>query len=258
MADGTADGPKDSLSRPSSDVAFTPIVKAFQDKRGSREQYARMEAQGGLRTTVTPDLAAFLAEARSFYLATTNADGQPYVQHRGGPPGFLRVIDERTLGFADFKGNRQYITTGNLAENPRAFIFVMDYAHRRRMKLWGRARIVADDPALLARLWPEGYEARPEQIILFEVEAWDTNCPQHIPQMFHAEDVGNTILQFQARIRELECGGGCVEGRSERGGIRLRAMAGSVQLPRRAEAPTEGAFVRRAIQVRSCAQRHLA
>ena len=113
-------------------------------------------------------------------------------------------VDERTLGFADFKGNRQYITTGNLADNPRAFIFIMDYAHRRRIKLWGRARVVADDPALLARLWPEGYEARPEQIILFEVEAWDTNCPQHIPQMFHADDVGGTILQFQARIKELE------------------------------------------------------
>ena len=155
------------MTRPSSDVAFTPTVKAIQAERGSRNGYA-------------------------------------YIQHRGGPPGFLRVVDEHTLGFADFKGNRQYITTGNLADNPRAFIFVMDYTQRRRIKLWGRARVVADDAALLARLWPEGYEARPEQIILFEVEAWDTNCPQHIPQMFHAEDVGNTILQFQARIRELE------------------------------------------------------
>ena len=121
---------------------------------------------------------------RSFYLATASADGQPYVQHRGGPPGFLRVVDERTLGFADFKGNRQYITTGNLAENGKAFIFIMDYAQRRRVKLWGRARVVEADAALLARLWPEGYEARPEQAILFEIEAWDTNCPQHIPQMF--------------------------------------------------------------------------
>ena len=126
------------------------------------------------------------------------------MQHRGGPPGFLRVIDERTLGFADFKGNRQYITTGNLAENPKAYIFVMDYAQRRRVKLWGRARVVEDDEALLARLWPEGYKARPEQAILFEIEAWDTNCPQHIPQMFHAEDVAHTLTQLQARIRELE------------------------------------------------------
>jgi predicted pyridoxine 5'-phosphate oxidase superfamily flavin-nucleotide-binding protein len=163
-----------------------------------------MEAKGGWRTAISADLAAFLGEVRSFYLATANAEGHPYIQHRGGPPGFLRVIDDHTLGFADYKGNRQYITTGNLADNPRAFIFIMDYAQRRRIKLWGRARIVADDPALLARLWPEGYDARPEQIILFEVEAWDTNCPQHIPQMFHAKDVGHTIQQFQARIRELQ------------------------------------------------------
>jgi predicted pyridoxine 5'-phosphate oxidase superfamily flavin-nucleotide-binding protein len=192
------------MTRPSSDVAFTPTVKAIQAERGSRSGYAKMEEKGGWRSAISSDLAAFLAEVRSFYLATANAEGHPYIQHRGGPPGFLRVVDEHTLGFADFKGNRQYITTGNLADNPRAFIFVMDYAQRRRIKLWGRARVVADDPALLARLWPEGYEARPEQIILFEVEAWDTNCPQHIPQMFHADDVGNTILQFQARIRELE------------------------------------------------------
>lgn len=189
---------------PSSDVAFTLAVKAIQAKRGSRERYAKVEQKGGWRTTVTPDLAGFLGEVRSFYLATASAAGQPYVQHRGGPPGFLRVVDERTLGFADFKGNRQYITTGNLAENGKAFIFVMDYAQRRRVKLWGRARVVEGDAALLARLWPEGYEARPEQAILFEIEAWDTNCPQHIPQMFHAEDVARTIGQFQARVRELE------------------------------------------------------
>jgi len=194
----------DGLPHPSSDVAFTPAVKAAQASRGSRDHYARMEAKGGFRTTVTPDLAGFLAEARSFYLATASADGQPYVQHRGGPPGFLRVFDERTLGFADFKGNRQYITTGNLAENPRAYLFVMDYARRRRVKLWGRARVVEDDPALLARLWPEGYAARPEQVILFEIEAWDTNCPQHIPQMFHADDVGRTVVALQGRIEELE------------------------------------------------------
>ena len=194
----------DGLPRPSSDVAFTPAVKTAQASRGSRDPNARMEAKGGFRTTVTPDLAGFLAEARSFYLATASADGQPYVQHRGGPPGLLRVFDERTLGFADFKGNRQYITTGNLAENPRAYIFVMDYAQRRRVKLWGRARVVEDDPALLARLWPEGYAARPEQVILFEVEAWDTNCPQHIPQKFDAADVAQALASRDARIAELE------------------------------------------------------
>lgn len=135
------------MSDRASDVAFTPTVKAIQAKRGSREQYAKAEERGGWRTTITADLASFLAEARSFYLATASADGQPYVQHRGGPPGFLRVVDERTLGFADFKGNRQYITTGNLADNPKAYIFVMDYAHRRRVKLWGRARVKATRPA---------------------------------------------------------------------------------------------------------------
>ncbi len=192
------------MSQPSSDVAFTPAVKAIQEKRGSRGQYARMEQRGGWQTVITPDLAGFLSEVRSFYLATASADGQPYIQHRGGPPGFLRVIDERTLGFADFKGNRQYITTGNLSENAKAYIFVMDYAHRRRVKLWGRARVAENDTALLAKLWPEGYQAREEQAILFEVEAWDTNCPQHIPQMFHAEDVAGTIVKFQERIKELE------------------------------------------------------
>jgi predicted pyridoxine 5'-phosphate oxidase superfamily flavin-nucleotide-binding protein len=192
------------MSRPSSDVAFSPAVKAVQARRGSRGSYARIEAKGGFRTAVTPDLAEFVAAARSFYLATASGDGQPYVQHRGGPPGFLRVVDERTLAFADYKGNRQYITTGNLAENDRAYIFVMDYAQRRRVKLWGRARVVEGDAALLARLWPEGYEARPEQVILFEIEAWDTNCPQHIPQLFAAEDVARTLVQLQARIKELE------------------------------------------------------
>lgn len=192
------------MSQPSSDVAFTPAVKAIQEKRGSRGQYARMEQRGGWQTVITPDLAGFLSEVRSFYLATASADGQPYIQHRGGPPGFLRVIDERTLGFADFKGNRQYITTGNLSENAKAYIFVMDYAHRRRVKLWGRARVAENNTALLAKLWPEGYQAREEQAILFEVEAWDTNCPQHIPQMFHAEDVAGTIVKFQERIKELE------------------------------------------------------
>jgi predicted pyridoxine 5'-phosphate oxidase superfamily flavin-nucleotide-binding protein len=193
-----------NTKRPSSDVAFSPSVKAVQARRGSREAFAKAEERGGWRTGITADMAAFVGEVRSFYLATASADGQPYVQHRGGPPGFLKVLDEHTLAFADFKGNRQYITSGNLAENPRAQMFIMDYAQRRRLKIWGRARIVEDDDALLARLWPEGYKARPEQVIVFEVDAWDTNCAQHIPQLFAAEDVARTILQFQARIRELE------------------------------------------------------
>jgi uncharacterized protein len=192
------------MKHPASDVAFSPAVKAVQAQRGSRAGYARIEEKGGWRTIITPELADFLAATRSFYLATASAEGQPYIQHRGGPAGFLHVLDEKTLGFADYAGNRQYITTGNLGENARAMIFVMDYAARRRLKLWGKARILTEDAALLARLWPQGYAARPEQAILFELAAWDSNCPQHIPRLFAAEDVAETIRAMQARIRELE------------------------------------------------------
>jgi uncharacterized protein len=192
------------MKHASSDVAFSPAVKAVQAQRGSRAGYARMEQKDGWCTVITSELKDFLARTRSFYLATASAEGQPYIQHRGGPEGFLRVLDEKTLGFADYAGNRQYITTGNLGENARAMLFVMDYAARRRLKLWGKARLVTNDAALLARLWPQGYAARPEQAILFELAAWDSNCPQHIPRLFAAEDVGETIRTLQARIRELE------------------------------------------------------
>lgn len=189
---------------PSSDVAFTPAVKAVQERRGSRKAYRHVEEKGGWRTTVSPELAAFIAERDSAYLATANAAGQPYVQHRGGPRGFIRVIDEKTLGFADYTGNRQYITTGNLAENDRAFLFLMDYAERRRLKLWGRARVVEDDAELMARLMPRGYDAHPLQAILFTLEAWDINCPQHIPQKFDAAAVNAAIAKLNRRIEELE------------------------------------------------------
>jgi len=198
--DSTAAGP----TRPSSDVAFTASVKALQEQRGSRRRYQRLEAKGGFRQSITPDLIAFLAERNSFYLATSNAEGQPYIQHRGGPKGFLSVLDEHTLGFADFGGNQQFITLGNLADNPRAFIFAMDYAQRRRVKLWGRARVVADDPALLERLADPAYPGKPEQAILFAVEAWDINCPQHIPQLVAIADVLPVVERLEARIRELE------------------------------------------------------
>ena len=193
-----------SKSAPSSDIAFTPTIKAIQSRKGSRAAYAGMEQRGGWQTTIDPDLAAFIGEVRSFFLATANSEGQPYVQHRGGPPGFLRVIDRNTLGFADFKGNRQFITEGNLHDNPKAFLFLIDYALQRRVKIWGRARMVEATPALLARLMPESYRARPEQILLFEVEAWDANCPQHIPQRFEADDVARVLAQRDARIAELE------------------------------------------------------
>ena len=188
----------------SSDVAFTPAVKSIQARKGSRKSYAHVEENGGWRTEVDDDLAAFLAESNSLFLATASADGQPYMQHRGGPKGFVKVLDKHTLAFADFSGNRQYITQGNLAENPKANIFIMDYAHRRRVKLWGTARVVEDDAALLASLMPAGYKARPEQVILFTIAAWDTNCPQHIPQKFDAGDVAAALAARDARIAELE------------------------------------------------------
>ena len=188
----------------SSDIAFSSSVKAVQERRGSRAAYARMEEKGGFATAIAQSLADFIASARSFYLATANKDGQPYIQHRGGPPGFLRVLDAKTLAFADFSGNRQYITTGNLEDNPRAMMFLMDYANRRRVKIWGTARVVENDPELIARLLPEGYRARAEAAILFNVEAWDVNCPQHIPQMLFAEDVAEMMRALGERIERLE------------------------------------------------------
>ena len=188
----------------SSDVAFTPAVKAIQARKGSRDAYAHVEQRGGWRTEVDEDLAAFLAETNSLYLSTASADGQPYIQHRGGPKGFVKILDKTTLAFADYRGNRQYITQGNLSENPKAYIFIMDYAHRRRVKIWGEARVVDDDPALLASLMPKGYRARPEQVIVFRIAAWDTNCPQHIPQKFDAADVAAALAARDARIAELE------------------------------------------------------
>ncbi|THD68208.1 MAG: pyridoxamine 5'-phosphate oxidase [Bradyrhizobium sp.] len=188
----------------SSDVAFTPAVKAVQTRKGSRLAYAGVEQNGGWRTEVDADLAAFLATQDSLFMATATADGQPYIQHRGGPKGFIKVLDRNTLAFADYSGNRQYITQGNLTENPKACIFLMDYAHRRRVKIWGEARVVDDDPALLQSLMPQGYKARPEQVILFGISAWDTNCPQHIPQKFDAADVAAALAARDARIAELE------------------------------------------------------
>lgn len=191
------------MSTPSSDIAFTPRIKAIQAERGSRANYARMEERGGFRTELSEDLTQFLSGVDTAYLATANAAGQPYAQHRGGPKGFIRIVGPKTLAFADYKGNRQFITTGNLAENDKAFLFLMDYAHRRRVKLWGRAR-VSDDARIISELMPGDYAAKPEQAILFEVEAWDINCPQHIPQKIDASDVERVVRELQARIAALE------------------------------------------------------
>ena len=193
-----------AMPRFSSDVAFTPTVKAIQERKGSRHGYASMEQRGGWRTGITPDLAGFIGQQISIFMATATADGQPYVQHRGGPPGFLHVLDERTIAFADFSGNRQYISQGNLADNPKAHLFLIDYMHQRRVKIWGEAKIVEDDPELLQRLMPECYKARPEQVIVFTVSAWDSNCHQHIPQRFEAADVAAALTARERRIEELE------------------------------------------------------
>jgi len=187
-----------------SDVAFTPAVKAEQENRGSRGAYAKALAKRDWADTVTEDLKAFLAERNSFYLATASADGQPYIQHRGGPKGLLKVLDDKTLAFADFSGNRQYISLGNLAENDKAYIFLMDYANRRRIKIWGRARIVEGDDALTETLMEPGYKARPERVVLFDVTAWDVNCPQHIPRKLDLEDVEADRSALVARVAELE------------------------------------------------------
>jgi hypothetical protein len=188
----------------SSDVAFSPSVKAVQARKGSRNAYHHVEERGSWQTRITPDLAAFIGAQRSIFLATVNAEGQPYIQHRGGPAGFLRVLDDKTIGLVDFSGNRQYITQGNLADNPKAHLFLIDYAHQRRIKLWGKARVVEGDEELMRKLMPDGYKARPEQVILFTISAWDENCPQHIPQRFEAADVAAASAERDKRIKTLE------------------------------------------------------
>jgi predicted pyridoxine 5'-phosphate oxidase superfamily flavin-nucleotide-binding protein len=187
-----------------SDVAFSPAVKRVQSERGSRAAYARVERDGGFETLVTDDLRAFLAQVDTGFLATASAEGQPYLQHRGGPRGFIRAIDDRTLAFVDFAGNRQYISTGNLTENDRVCLFLIDYVRRRRVKVWGTARVVPVTDELLAELAPADYRARPEQVVLITVSAWDVNCPQHIPQKLDATDVAQTIRGLEKRIAELE------------------------------------------------------
>jgi predicted pyridoxine 5'-phosphate oxidase superfamily flavin-nucleotide-binding protein len=188
----------------SSDVAFTPSVKRVQELKGSREAYARMEARGAWQTHLSADIVEFIAAQRSFFMATASREGQPYMQHRGGPPGFLRVLDARTLAFADYAGNRQYITLGNLDENPLAQLFLIDYVDQRRVKIWGEARVVEDDPGLLARLKPPNYRARAERAIVFSVQAWDENCPQHIPRRYEAADVDAALADRDQRIAQLE------------------------------------------------------
>jgi predicted pyridoxine 5'-phosphate oxidase superfamily flavin-nucleotide-binding protein len=192
------------MKPPISDVAFTDSVKAVQQRMGSRKHYERMETAGGWENTISKDLADFIGDRDSCYLATANTKGQPYVQHRGGPKGFLKVLDERTLAFADFAGNRQYISVGNLAENNRAFLFLMDYASQTRVKIWGTAEVVDHDPRLVKQLTDPSYKGKPERAIRFHVEAVDINCRQHIQPRFTQEQVEALVQPLRDRLAELE------------------------------------------------------
>jgi uncharacterized protein len=182
---------------------FTPAAQKAQGERGSAKAYERRVAEG-FPDTVTPELAQFIAEQDTAFIATATADGAPYIQHRGGPKGFVKVIDEHTLGFADYRGNRQYITLANLSENDRAYLFLLDPARKQRIKLWGRARVVENDPALVERLFDKGYKAKPERAILFTIDAWDVNCSQHITARFTEADLEEALKTVQTRIVALE------------------------------------------------------
>jgi predicted pyridoxine 5'-phosphate oxidase superfamily flavin-nucleotide-binding protein len=182
---------------------FTPAARQAQAERGSTKAYAERVAEG-FPDRVTPELAQFIAELDTAFLATATADGAPYIQHRGGPKGFIKIVDERTLGFADYRGNRQYITLGNLSENDRAFLFLLDPARRQRIKLWGRARVVENDPALIEKLFDAGYKAKPERAILFTIEAWDVNCSQHIVARFSEAELEEAFTAVQTKVAALE------------------------------------------------------
>jgi predicted pyridoxine 5'-phosphate oxidase superfamily flavin-nucleotide-binding protein len=186
-----------------SDLVFPPAVRRAQAERGTAHVYDRKVA-AGFPNTVTPELAAFIAEQDTAFLGTASADGAPYIQHRGGPPGFIKVVDERTLGFADYRGNKQFITLGNLSENDRAYLFLIDFSRRQRIKLWGRARVVENDDALIAKLFDQGYKAKPERVILFTIEAWDVNCSQHITARLSEAEIEQMAVTVRERIGELQ------------------------------------------------------
>jgi len=184
-------------------LVFTPAVQKAQAERGSARAYAQRVAEG-FPDKVTPELAAFIAEQDTAFLATATADGAPYIQHRGGPKGFIKVVDEKTLGFADYRGNRQYITLANLSENDRAYLFLLDPARRQRIKIWGHARVVEGDPVLVAKLFDVGYGAKPERAILFTVDAWDVNCSQHITTRFTEAEIEEAFAAARSKMEELQ------------------------------------------------------
>lgn len=234
------------MKRPISDIAFTPAVKAAQERLGSRKAYASMEErgeQGPWRDMVTPELAEFIAERDSLYLGTASAAGQPYVQHRGGPTGFIKVLDEHTLALADFVGNSQYISVGNLNENNKAFIFLMDYPNRHRVKIWGTAEFIESDPELLKRVVDSGYNARPERALVFHVSGWSPNCPLHIRPRLTAEEMEPMLQPLRRRIAELEEMNASLQKRLGETSPEVvsKEAATEVGPPLIAESPTEGA-----------------
>jgi len=193
--------PKDAIT--DADIVFSEAVRATQARYGASEVGDRILARGW-RTAVDADLGEFLAAQDSFYLSTASADGRPYIQHRGGPMGFLKILDDKTLAFADFRGNKHYITAGNLSENDQAFIFLMSYAAQTRIKIWGRAEVVDDDPSLIAALSDTAYDGVIERAIKFHVEAWDINCRQHITRRYTEPDIEKLVAGLQSKIIELQ------------------------------------------------------
>ncbi len=188
------------------ELAFTPSVKAAQSFYGSREKNSRFEFADDARNRLTEHKANFIAERDSFYQATVSESGWPYIQHRGGPKGFLKVLDDRTLGFADFRGNVQYLSVGNLNANDRISLILMDYPNRQRLKIWGHARIVheSDDPELMAKFALPAYKAKVERGIIIHIEALDWNCPQHITPRYSKAEVDGLIAPLLEEIRLLK------------------------------------------------------
>ncbi|MDJ0620534.1 MAG: pyridoxamine 5'-phosphate oxidase family protein [Calothrix sp. MO_192.B10] len=192
------------MARQFTNIAFTDGVKEAQHRYGSRSIYENFLKRGVSEDILTAKETDFIAAQDSFYMGTVSSNGWPYVQFRGGPKGFLRVLDEKTLGFVDFKGNLQYLSVGNLSENDRVFLFLMDYPNRRRLKIWGRAQVIDDNPELMEQLADTDYYAEREKVILIKVEAFDWNCPQHIPIRYSETEVNEMMAPLTARIQELE------------------------------------------------------
>jgi predicted pyridoxine 5'-phosphate oxidase superfamily flavin-nucleotide-binding protein len=195
------------MSHRFADIAFTGAVKAVQEQYRSRPQNERLQQAGAPHDALGDAEAAFIAERDSFYMATVSETGWPYVQHRGGPPGFLKVLGPKQLAFADFRGNTQLISAGNAAGNDRVSLILMDYRHRQRLKLLGRIRFEdasSENAEIVKAVQPADYRARVERLGMIEVEAFDWNCPQHITPRFTEAEVRSAVQPLRERIAELE------------------------------------------------------